>query len=376
MVKAKKFIEKLLHLKGEPDHDEDAIHSEAEVLTRVPKKVPGLVQRIQENDPSLTSVRLRCRAKEAKDLAGALRHNHTVTALDLYHNFLGIEGVQVLADSLRHNTTVSGLNLGDNNIGPLGMMALARALQSNRTISFLGLTWDKIGAGGARSLAAVLRANRTITDLVLQVNNIGPEGAAALAGALPHNSVLARLDLYGNHIKTEGAKALAVALEENRSIVNLDLRYNDIDSEGAKSLARAYSRSNIAHLDLRGNDIGEEGAEAFANAIMNNPQKICLGVEDVAIAKERLDMPHYVGDELQVICNLTGIFLSGVRGHGLRQLVGAVYKAGIKKLISVPKELCVLPMGLERMEIVGLAAIFGIVREHPEYLHPICIRSW
>ena len=74
----------------------------------------GLLQRIRENDPTLTS-------------------------LNLSYNQIGPEEVQALANALQNNTALTSLNLGYNHIGNEGAQALATALQNNATLTSLNL---------------------------------------------------------------------------------------------------------------------------------------------------------------------------------------------------------------------------------------------
>ena len=103
-----------------------------------------LIQRIRENDPTLTSI-------------------------DVQYYDIGPEGAQALADALQVNKTLTSINLGSNNIGP----------------------------EGARDLADALRVNKTLTSIDLGLNGIGFEGAQALADVLTRNTTLTFIDLSG-----------------------------------------------------------------------------------------------------------------------------------------------------------------------------------
>jgi uncharacterized protein (TIGR02996 family) len=144
-----------------------------------------------------------------------LRH---VPALDLSHNDIGDEGVEVLAASPHLKRTAS---LALSNIGT--------------------------GTAGAVALAASPLLTR-LTSLDLRGNQIGSTGAAALA-ASPHLSGLTSLGLGLNGIGVEGALALAASPYLGR-LTSLDVSYNEIGAEGKSRLSQRYGSAlvNLAEL--------------------------------------------------------------------------------------------------------------------------------
>ena len=136
-----------------------AVVDEEILWTETPEGVETL-QRLRDNDATLTSLNLSCccvRDACATQLAGCLRENTTLTSLDLEQNYIGAEGVTQLAGCLRVNTTLTSLNLDSNYID------------------------DE----GATQLAGCLRVNTTLTSLNLYGNNIGDEGMLVLRAACP-----------------------------------------------------------------------------------------------------------------------------------------------------------------------------------------------
>ena len=79
-----------------------------------------LLQRIRDNDPTLTILDLKNNQigpAEAEVLAIALQSNTAVTRLNLQNNQIGILGAKALANLLQNNTTLTTIDLGDGNIG-------------------------------------------------------------------------------------------------------------------------------------------------------------------------------------------------------------------------------------------------------------------
>jgi hypothetical protein len=67
-------------------------------------------------------------------LAKALRHNTTLTSLDLRSNEVGDGGVARLADALEHNTSLVFLDLCDNPAGDQELTRIASSLRLNKRI--------------------------------------------------------------------------------------------------------------------------------------------------------------------------------------------------------------------------------------------------
>jgi Ran GTPase-activating protein (RanGAP) involved in mRNA processing and transport len=249
-----------------------------------------LLQRIQKNDPTLSSLDLRNNSigdAGATDLANALRVNTTLNSLDLGWNNIGAAGAKDLANALRVNKTLNSLVLSFNNIGAAGAKDLANALRVNKTLNSLVLRNNSIGAAGATDLANALRVNKTLSSLVLCFNNIGAAGAKDLANALRVNKTLNSLVLSFNNIGAAGAKDLANALRRNTTLNSLDLGSNNIGAAGAKDLANALRRNTtLSSLVLRGNKIGAAGAKDLANALRRNTtlNSLDLGSNNIGAA--------------------------------------------------------------------------------------------
>lgn len=68
-----------------------------------------------------------------------LKHNTTLTALNLRKNKIESKGVQFLADALKTNKSLEVLKLGCNNIGSSGVWAMVDVLRSNTSLTLIDL---------------------------------------------------------------------------------------------------------------------------------------------------------------------------------------------------------------------------------------------
>src|SRR3569833_3096957 len=96
-----------------------------------------LLQRIQNNDSTLTALRIRPRSltlDQVKAIAEALKVHHIIKSIDFSENPIGDDVAGALADMLKINTTITSVNFAVSRIGEDGMQSLAEALEHNHTI--------------------------------------------------------------------------------------------------------------------------------------------------------------------------------------------------------------------------------------------------
>jgi len=195
--------------------------------------------------------------KGAIRLAEALKHNTSLTELDLVDNRVGKNGAAKLAEALRHNTTLTTLLLRNNELQDSGAIKLAKALRSNTTLTLLNLSNNCIRDAGATQLAALLKCNRTITELDLGNNKITDEGANQLAEMLLHNTTLISLDLQGNRVTDQGHAKFKEVMQQNNSLNVLLLT--------AKYSVRRKVREYIKRRRSRGDSIPKPRSSTVSN---------------------------------------------------------------------------------------------------------------
>jgi Leucine-rich repeat (LRR) protein len=192
--------------------------------------------------------------ESARLLREILRHNKTITALDLSRNRFGetTGTVECIADGLGSNSTLLKIDLSRCALRDDDVSILAQTLgPRNTTLQKLMLGSNGITSTGVGVLLETMEHNsHHITDLDLRFNYfIANEGATLLARCLGNNALpnLTRLNLFECRIVDDGFIALMSALEQNTSLLHLDLRSNDRVSERA-FLALAESLPEIKVL--------------------------------------------------------------------------------------------------------------------------------
>jgi len=214
-----------------------------------------LLQKIRENDPTLTSLDLggnQIGPAEAQALATALKTNITLKSLNLYDNKIGPAGALAIATALKTNTTLTSLNLGSNQIGTAGAIAIATALKANTTLTSLDLGNNQIGPVGAQAIATELKTNKTLTSLDLYYNDIGTVGAQALATALENHPTLTSLDIDGNQILSAGVKAIVIAFQNNPTLTILNIEGNQIEPEEQNAIEAITQRNRSMIPEISG----------------------------------------------------------------------------------------------------------------------------
>lgn len=119
-----------------------------------------------------------------------------------------------------------------SNVEDAGAKELAGALEYNSTLTSLTLDATNIGTQGAQSLAHALQINSSLQVLCLPMNPIPGEGIQALAAALGNNNTLLKLDIDNSCFSSianpemfneASIQALATALQNNTMLKELVL---------------------------------------------------------------------------------------------------------------------------------------------------------
>lgn len=283
---------------------------------------PATVQRVRDNDVSLTSLSMRIRTDdEIAMLAQALSHNTVLETLNFRYSSLSGDRVRKLVSRMSPSIhtvtlcncqierqgaldlalmaeggTIANLDLRHNAIGDEGAHMLSIAMtRTNCSWRTLVLGNCMISDDGARSLAEGLQHHPLLRDLNLRGNEIGDTGMVALAHAMTfkkeggHDEGLVTLDLRENHITDGGAESMAMALANHKNpctLTELNLSCNRIGGYGAIRLANALTvNSTLQRLFLSGNAIGDRGAGAFLMAMDYNTTLVHLDLSHNGASK-------------------------------------------------------------------------------------------
>lgn len=190
-------------------------------------------------------------------LVSALKHNTTVTTLNLSGNDIKFRGAVALWKLLRHNKTLTALDISYNCVGNsinddatmVSMDGLDDALASNTTLTDLNMAFNSISGGGFRKLRDGLRKNNTLKRLNLSRNmHCGPNGACDICLGLINNTGLTELDMSECLLYDEGASAFEALIRFNPTITSLKLFKNNCimgETLRAKLLSVATYRNRM-----------------------------------------------------------------------------------------------------------------------------------
>ncbi|CAF0740013.1 unnamed protein product [Adineta ricciae] len=156
-------------------------------------------------------------------LIKALEGNQTLHELDLSHNSLGDDGIQILSQFFSlNNCEIKHLDLSSNNVTEVGAHSIADMLRRNRTIKRLSLNKNDItDIGLVRIAEEIQNGNERIVELKFDDNpNITREGIEAVLGILRNHR-----SLEGIYVQNCGvfSQRIKEDLEENAFRTGFDV---------------------------------------------------------------------------------------------------------------------------------------------------------
>ncbi|CAH8514341.1 unnamed protein product [Schistosoma rodhaini] len=205
---------------------------------------------------------------EMKLITEALRHNTTITWLDLSYNVLELSSLSFLSKVLKENTFIQTLLLSECKLRKDGLMELFNDLIKNVTIKNLDLSGCDLGDSSCSMLAEILTMNRVLTYLNLARNQIGSDGAELLGDAISSNDTLFKIDLSWNSIANKGALDIAKGLKENIHISVCYLSWNGFSDKSGLEVAQIIKENTtLEELYLQHNRISDKEIETIGQAI-------------------------------------------------------------------------------------------------------------
>ena len=143
------------------------------------------------------------------------------------------ERAEVVASMLRHNTSLTCIDIGRNEIGPQGAACIAEALRSNTTLRQLNLGGNPMGAAGLKALVASLthnmadgdlQPNSSLTHLYMR-GDLGVEDMELLETLVRQNTSLLRLNLSNSSLLrvADNVIKLLEALKCNKCLQKVSL---------------------------------------------------------------------------------------------------------------------------------------------------------
>lgn len=152
-----------------------------------PTNVEETLQRVKNNDSSLTEVNLNniknVPIPTLKDFAKAMEKNTHVTKFSLAATRSNDPVAVAFSDMLRENKTLRSLNLESNFITGAGVQALVDALRDNETLTEIKIDNQRqqLGTTVEMEIAKMLEENNSIVKFGYHFTQQGPRSRAAAA---------------------------------------------------------------------------------------------------------------------------------------------------------------------------------------------------
>lgn len=383
----------------------------------VPPWLEELVQRLVDNDPTLTSLELshpRIDDVFAKVVANALEDNTTVTSMVVSCFSIVDDGAyalgSVLAKSktlqklqfrelrnsretitlfrlLRHNTYLHELSLRHCQICPLGAETMETFFRHHTHLhevrfvdcQFVGDSLERISQGLAATpsplqrlylvntelgadrsihISEALQSCTSLRELILSENDLGDSGVNILTLAVLRSTSLRLLDLRSNGITSTGALSLQGIITRSPFVVSLRLGNNQLGDGGASALARGLSQSRcvLQSLDLSDNGIELSGARALSQMLRHNTSLCELNLSFNGVGDGGA---HALALALQRNITLQNLNLrrSNLTNHGALTLSRSIPRMnGLKELI----------LNKNNIDATGLVALLDALQNNVE----------
>jgi hypothetical protein len=203
--------------------------------------------------PTLTKLELSCcnlGRDEARLLRLALCNIPSLQSLVLTYGTLAA-GLTELAPALYRNTSIKVLDISKNNLIDMQSAEILRdILRHNKTMTALNLSANFFGriVGAVECITEGMGGNSTLLKIDLSSCEMGDRGVSILAQNLgSRNTTLQKLTLYENDITSTGVGVLLETMKKNNnSITDLDLQLNPYWELGSNSPSQVFGKQRAA----------------------------------------------------------------------------------------------------------------------------------
>ncbi len=236
-----------------------------------------------------------------------LRHNHSITHLDLALNFIGIDEIRTLANLIETNYTLKSIDLSVNNIGPDGINILANSLRRNFSIDELILINCKVGP------------QLTIQEKLIEIASVN-EAIINLGSALLQRNVITEFKFDYHNCKLDNNAMISLSRAPLRTL-HVECAINDI----YLPYLRAPSRTLLLESETRSTN--------FLNTLLSNEhlEHVVLGNINTLVNND-LNLPVFSDNTVFQMANL---LRTNVTLKSLRFRVNNVTNIGIQSLCEI-----------------------------------------
>ena len=129
----------------------------------------------------------------------------------------------------------------------------SRGIRHNNSLTDLNLRLNRLSDEGGKMLMEGMTGNTSLISINLSSNSMGYESAYALSQIISATTCnLRNIDLTGNEFVENDIKLLKDALIQNTKILTFDLRLNDVpkDYEGIAEIAKLIRRNEMNQRTL------------------------------------------------------------------------------------------------------------------------------
>ena len=165
--------------------------------------------------------------EDCKALSELLATSKCIQVLNIGHNNLSPDSIQLIVDGLSHNTSLEKLNMSDTMFVSENVLNFASVLRGNIRLRELIIGWCNIESSDSVHLAKGVEGNNSTQLQVLCVEGdpIGTEGAVAFANMLKMNQCLKLLiirdDSFHSVIGVDNTLELIESLKHNTTLEEL-----------------------------------------------------------------------------------------------------------------------------------------------------------
>ena len=281
------------------------------------------LRKVQQNDPSLTALRIvddynnfhtyggfySDNSDDYSTLGAAIANNTHLASLTVILSDslpLGVAN-RGFYDGLKANSSISYLELycgGQNIARGVGQEILKAYQENNSHLTYLRITNANLQSGGDNVIVDTLRSCRNLQRVYLNNCNITNEQLLPIVDAIRGHRIPKELNLFANRIGNAGCEAIATLLiDPNCNLYTLNLENNTINNEGAATIANSLTTNNkMKDLSLMVNQIDQSIEDIFSNVLCNT-----TSINDIYSSNhtfETLSMGYRHGQQLASLLKL------------------------------------------------------------------------
>ncbi|XP_015118892.1 uncharacterized protein LOC107042371 [Diachasma alloeum] len=182
---------------------------------------------------------------DAIQMGSLLRINNCLQLLDISNNNIKDEGVHNILDGLVSQSGESGstrglkiLILWNNHLSKICSEYFAETIAQSKSLETLNIGHNGLSDDFLDICKDALKHNTVLLQLGVQATGLMNKGIMALAEVVGKNESLQRIDLRDNHIQLTGLTFLCLAMKRNVTITQIDL--DDTTWSKAPSMMETY----------------------------------------------------------------------------------------------------------------------------------------